>query len=170
MAAPSAPPHAAPGGGDQPNAPDLDAPGAPLTIAPTRVAIDWRFPSDVRFIEPVVEVVRQQCQQAAFPPRKCSLNIPVALTEALSNAILRGNREDLAKDVRLHVQVDQNAVVLEVVDQGSGFDLDSCTRDPREPARLSEENGRGLYLMRRLMDSVERYSDGGNVVRLTLRR
>ena len=40
------------------------------------------------------------------------------------------------------------------VDQGNGFDLDSCTRDPREPARLSEENGRGLYLMRRLMDSA----------------
>jgi serine/threonine-protein kinase RsbW len=141
-----------------------------VSIAPVRVAIDWRFPSDGRYIEPVVEVVRQQCEQCAFPPRKCSLNVPVALTEALSNAILRGNREDLTKDVRLHVEVDQHAMVLEIVDQGSGFDLDSCTRDPREPGNLSEENGRGLYLMRRLMDSVERYSDGGNVVRLTLRR
>jgi anti-sigma regulatory factor (Ser/Thr protein kinase) len=59
---------------------------------------------------------------------------------------------------------------MEVVDEGTGFDLDACTRDPGDAESLTDENGRGLYLMRRLMDSVERYTDGGNVVRLTLRR
>jgi serine/threonine-protein kinase RsbW len=142
----------------------------PLTLVPTRVAIDFRFPSDVRYIERVVEAVRYQCEQLDYPARKCSLNVPVALTEALSNAILRGNGEDLGKDVRVHVELDPAALVLEVVDEGAGFDLDSCTRDPADPANLVEENGRGLFLMRSLMDSVERYSDDGNVVRLTLRR
>ena len=144
--------------------------GGDAPLAPTRVSLDFQFPSDVRYIERVIELVRQQCEQLAFPPRKCSLNVPVALAEALSNAILRGNGEDLAKKVRVHVQVDSSALVLEVVDEGAGFDLDSCTRNPGDPANLEEENGRGLYLMRRLMDSVERYTDGGNVVRLTLLR
>ena len=148
---------------------DLAA-GAPLALAPTRVVIDFRFPSDIRYIERVVDAVRVQCEQCEFPRRKCALNLPVALTEALANAILRGNRESLEKSVRVHVQVDRDALVVEVVDEGDGFDLDACTRDPGDPTNLTDENGRGLYLMRRLMDSVERYSDGGNVVRLTLRR
>lgn len=141
-----------------------------VTLAPTRVAIDWRFPSDVRYIEPVVDVVRYQCEQCDFPPRKCSLNVPVALAEAIANAILRGNGDDAAKEVRVHVNVDDAALTLEVVDEGEGFDLDSCTRDPASPGSVLEENGRGLFLMRSLMDSVERYSSDGNVVRLTLRR
>jgi serine/threonine-protein kinase RsbW len=60
--------------------------------------------------------------------------------------------------------------VLEVADQGVGFDLDACTRDPTRPENLNREDGRGLFLMRSLMDRVERFTDGGNVVRLTLYR
>jgi serine/threonine-protein kinase RsbW len=144
--------------------------GAPPFLSPDRVTIDYRFPSDVRFIERVVGVVRRQCEECEFPRRKCALNVPVALTEALANAILRGNREDAMKFVRVHVEVDHDGLVMEVVDEGTGFDLDACTRDPGDAESLTDENGRGLYLMRRLMDSVERYTDGGNVVRLTLRR
>lgn len=144
--------------------------GAPPFLPPERVTIDYRVPSDVRFIEGVVGVIRRQCEECEFPRRKCALNVPVALTEALANAILRGNREDALKFVRVHVELDQDGLVMEVVDEGAGFDLDACTRDPHDPDNLTDENGRGLYLMRRLMDAVERYTDGGNVVRLTLRR
>jgi len=141
-----------------------------LKVAPSRVAIDFRVPSDVRYIEPLVAHVQDQCRQLAFPPRKCSLNVPVALSEALSNAILRGNHEDATKDVRLHVELDQHGLVLEVADEGGGFSIEDSTRDATDPANLTDENGRGLFLMQRLMDSVERYTDRGNVVRLTMRR
>jgi anti-sigma regulatory factor (Ser/Thr protein kinase) len=73
--------------------------------------------------------------------------------------------------VRITVRVDSSVLVIEVEDEGTGFDLDSCTIDPTTPDRLESEAGRGLFLMQKLMDSVERYSrDPGNVVRLTLRR
>ena len=42
--------------------------------------------------------------------------------------------------------------------------------DPTTPANLQREDGRGLFLMRHLMDRVERFTDGGNVVRLVLNR
>jgi serine/threonine-protein kinase RsbW len=147
---------------------NTEAPAPPLEHV--RIAVELQIPSDVRYIERIVGLVMRQCEELAFPPHKCTLNVPVALAEALSNAILRGNGEDERKEVRVHVQLDREALVLEVVDQGEGFDLDECTRDPADPSNLVDENGRGLFLMRRLMDSVERYSDGGNVVRLTLRR
>jgi anti-sigma regulatory factor (Ser/Thr protein kinase) len=61
--------------------------------------------------------------------------------------------------------------VIEVMDQGVGFDLDACATDPTTPDRLLHEDGRGLYLMLQLMDEVERLdAQGFNVVRMTLRR
>ena len=56
------------------------------------------------------------------------------------------------------------------MDEGAGFDLDQCLVDPTSPEHLEREDGRGLFLMTRLVDRVEQYSDGGNVVRLTLHR
>lgn len=135
-----------------------------------RVHLEFDFPSDVSYIERVVSVVIRQCEEFSFPPRQCALNVPVALTEALSNAILRGNGDDRSKQVRVRAHVDDRALVMEVADEGNGFDYSSCMRDPTAPENLSREDGRGLYLMQRLMDRVERFSDHGNVVRLTLKR
>ena len=60
--------------------------------------------------------------------------------------------------------------VSPTADEGKGFDLEKCTIDPTIDQNLAREDGRGLYLMRRLMDRVERFSDRGNVIRLTLHR
>ena len=106
-----------------------------------------------------------------FAPRQLSLNVPVALSEALANAMLRGNAEDPDKHVHVRVRVDQSALVVEVGDEGGGFSLEGCTVDPTAPDRLSGEEGRGLFLMRKLMDHVECLEDGAlKVVRMTLRR
>jgi serine/threonine-protein kinase RsbW len=135
------------------------------------VAFDRLIPSDVREIEPIVEQVTQECLGLALTARQCALNVPVALTEALSNAILRGNRGVRDKHVRVRAVVSDHAFVLEVADEGSGFDLEACTLDPTTPGNLEREDGRGLFLMRSLMDRVERYeADARNVVRLTLNR
>ena len=135
-----------------------------------RVAIEVWIPSDVAYIERVVEIVRRQCAEMRFETRHVMLNVPVALTEALSNAILRGNREDPHKRVHVRAFVTVSQLVVEVRDEGRGFDIEGCTRDPTRPENVEREDGRGLYLMRQLMDSVERYDDQGNVVRLTLKR
>jgi serine/threonine-protein kinase RsbW len=134
--------------------------------------VEVDIPSDVAYIEQVVDLVRTECKAMAFAPRQIMLNVPVALTEALSNAILRGNGEDPAKHVHVRAQVDTRELVVEVGDEGNGFDLDSkFSIDPTAPDRLDREDGRGLFLMRKLMDRVERVDVArGSVVRMTLRR
>jgi serine/threonine-protein kinase RsbW len=131
---------------------------------------DLRIPSDVRFVERAVELVVERCRAAGFSPHALAFNVRVALSEALSNAILYGNGEDVAKAVRVTATLNSGALVLDIYDQGSGFDLDASTNDPTSLENLLREDGRGLFLMRKLMDNVEQVSNGHNMVRLTLRR
>jgi serine/threonine-protein kinase RsbW len=133
-------------------------------------ALDLCIPSDVQHIEAIVAQVVRRCAELRFPAKALSLNVPVALTEALSNAILRGNGDDAGKQVRVRATFDDGHLVLEVEDEGSGFDLEACTEDPTLPENLEREDGRGLFLMRAMMDRVERFRGAGNVVRLTLQR
>lgn len=133
-------------------------------------ALDLAIPSDVQYIEGIVAQVAAHCADFDFPPRLLALNVPVALTEALANAILRGNGEGSGKTVRVRARVDDAELVLEIADEGSGFDLQACTGDPTTPDHVLREDGRGLFLMHALADRVEQFVDGGNVVRITVRR
>jgi serine/threonine-protein kinase RsbW len=142
----------------------------PFAPGRVHVALELEIPSDIRYIERVVEIVAMQCAQFAYPPRQCCLNIPVALSEALSNAILRGNGERTDAHVQVKVDVTRERLILEVLDEGLGFDFEDCLTDPTEPGNLEREDGRGLFLMTRLMDRIERFSNQGNVVRMTLKR
>jgi len=144
---------------------DEERPGDEVRV----VEVD--IPSDVRLIERVVELVRRECQELDYAQRQIMLNVPVALTEALSNAILRGNHDDPAKHVHVRAEVDHVRLVVEVADEGEGFDLDASLIDPTTPGNVDREDGRGLFLMRKLMDHVERIEAAhGSVVRMTLRR
>ncbi len=110
------------------------------------------------YIESVVELVRRECAELmAFSAAQIALNVPVALTEAISNAILRGNGDDPAKHVHVRAEVDTRAPrSSRWRDEGAGFDLDASLVDPTTPENLDREDGRGLFLMRKLMDRVER--------------
>ncbi len=141
-----------------------------LPSDPHRRVIELDIPNDVRFIERVVQRVQREAKDLQFAQRQVMLNVPVALTEALANAILRGNSDDPSKTVHVKVILDAERLVIEVRDQGSGFDLDACTVDVTADT-LEREDGRGLFLMRKLMDRVECEStEPGTTVRLTLKR
>jgi serine/threonine-protein kinase RsbW len=140
-----------------------------------RVSLQVDIPSDVAYIERVVDLVRHPCAELLYNKHQLALNVPVALSEALSNAILRANNEHADKRVRVRADVDSHRLIVEITDEGAPFDLEAKTRDACDSANLEREDGRGLFLMRKLMDGVERFdapSGGlaGNVVRLTLAR
>jgi serine/threonine-protein kinase RsbW len=138
-------------------------------MAKPRVALDIEIPSDVKYIEQVVELATRQCRELQMPPKKCSLNVPVALSEALSNAIIRGNRNGKGKHVRVRAVVSDDAIVFDVADEGPDFDMEKMRVEPTAE-NVMREDGRGLFLMYRLMDRVEHIRNRGNVIRLTLRR
>ncbi|PYQ00247.1 MAG: hypothetical protein DMF82_22620 [Acidobacteria bacterium] len=96
-------------------------------------------------------------------------NLAVAVAEALSNAAVHGNRLHPHRHVRVLVVVTpRECVVVEVSDLGPGFDS-TQVGDPTHPARVLMPGGRGIFLMKQLVDRVE-YNEAGNRVRLTVER
>lgn len=79
--------------------------------------------------------------------------IRLALEEALNNAFKHGNKGDPAKQVRLRCRIDPRAVVIEVEDEGEGFDPQTVP-DPTEQENVEIPSGRGLTLMRAFMTEV----------------
>ena len=125
------------------------------------------MPNDVRSIEHAVSYVMARCTRCEIAARRLNLNFRVGLTEALANAMLYGNREDPRKRVLVEVVLEESAITARVTDQGCGFDPESVP-DPRTPANLLKDGGRGLFLMRELLDEVH-FNEQGNSVTLILR-
>jgi len=77
----------------------------------------------------------------------------LAITEATTNAIIHGNKNNQLKMVRINVFVDGRSLTIKIKDEGQGFDP-SLVPDPTDPENLLKDSGRGLYLMRVYMDGL----------------
>ena len=91
----------------------------------------------------------------------------MAVREAITNAIVHGNREDEAKEVEVTFNCLEHELEIEVKDQGKGFDP-ADVPDPTDPANILKTSGRGIFLMRSFMDEVKwlMRPDGGTTVRM----
>ncbi len=77
----------------------------------------------------------------------------VSCTEAVNNAMIHGNRSDPNKTVTIRCIAEKQFLTIRVKDEGKGFDPESL-QDPREEKNLMKESGRGVFLIRSLMDSI----------------
>jgi signal transduction histidine kinase len=83
--------------------------------------VTLRLPSDVSCIEEAVELVTRHCLAGHSATKTIRFRLQVVLSEALANAILRGNREDPDKRVHVRASVTARQLVMEVRDEGRGF-------------------------------------------------
>ena len=89
-------------------------------------------------------------------------NILIAMTEAVTNAIVHGNKEDPAKYVNVSYTTEDDQISFTVVDEGKGFDFSNLP-DPTAPENIEKPSGRGIFLMKNLADEVEFLEDGRGV-------
>lgn len=125
------------------------------------------FPSSVEHVRPAVDEIVDACERLAFAGSRATLNLRVALGEAIANAILYGNREDASRAVRVHATLAPGTAEVTVTDEGEGFDPSSVA-DPTLAENRGRSHGRGLFLLRTLADEV-RYNERGNAVTLLVR-
>jgi serine/threonine-protein kinase RsbW len=130
--------------------------------------VTLRLPSDIGCIEEAVDLVTRHCLAGHSATRTIRFRLQVVLSEALANAILRGNRESLDKCVEVRAELRAEVIRVHVTDEGPGFDP-SAVPEPIRPEQIDEAGGRGLFLIRRLVDAVQ-FNEQGNSICMILRR
>lgn len=94
-------------------------------------------------------------------------SLMIAITEAANNAILHGNESNPNKKVKIDCTIANKHLVVSVSDEGKGFDP-SKVPDPLSPENLLKTSGRGVFLMKEIMKSVEyKFAPEGTTVILT---
>ena len=91
--------------------------------------------------------------------------ILTAVREAIANAIRHGHVGRPEENVRVEYRIEADSIVITVIDRGEGFDP-AVIPDPRDAENLLKPCGRGIFYMRRFMDSVtfQRGPSGGTMV------
>lgn len=99
-----------------------------------------------------------------------AFGIDMAVREAVTNAVLHGNKQNEKKIVAITVKVSSTELEINVHDQGAGFNPDTVP-DPTKDENLLKTSGRGIFFMRNFMDEVNWTirPDGGTTVRMTKR-
>jgi len=120
------------------------------------------FPSDVSELSKAEALVDKICQSLSVNSDFYG-KVLIAVTEAVNNAIKHGNKSDLSKPVHIRVSDAAESISIEVSDEGTGFDFNNLP-DPTAPDNLEKENGRGIFLMKSLADSVDFEKEGRHVI------
>jgi serine/threonine-protein kinase RsbW len=124
------------------------------------------LPNDLRAIERSVDYLMDKGREVGFDYDRLRLNFRVGLTEALANAMLYGNCRDPRKRVRVEAHLTPPARSRSGHRRGPRL-RPGRRLDPTLPANRVRPGGRGIFLIRQLMDRVE-FNERGNSITMIL--
>lgn len=139
----------------------------PGVMLRAQARLDMLIPSDLSYVLGVNHEIAVLLKEFGFPVQDVRVNIPLVCDEAVTNAIVHGNGSDPSKMVNIQVYVSNGRFRIRIRDQGQGFDA-GAVEDPRDGENVLRSGGRGVFLMRNIMDTVE-YKEGGRVLEMEKR-
>ncbi len=119
------------------------------------------FPSRLDYVPVVVSYLTEVAARLKLIDADES-NFPVVVDEALTNAVVHGNRSDHGKLVHVRATFTPHRLEVAVRDEGQGFDYDLLP-NPLEKDNLHRTHGRGIFLIRSLVDEL-RFNEAGNEI------
>jgi serine/threonine-protein kinase RsbW len=135
-----------------------------------RELLDVRLPGDIGMLPLLSGLIERALRVALHPAPDDEVlhRVDLSLSEAFANTVDHAHSRDPLLLVRVRLLTLGSQVTLEVHDQGPGFDLEEACRHPCDELR---EHGRGVILIRTLMDQVQylrAVEPGINVLRMVL--
>lgn len=134
-----------------------------------KIDIDIKVPNQTRYlclIGRIGEDMARELDNFQGDREALAHHLNVVLTEAMVNAIKHANAADPDKEVEIRISISDNELSIKVYDSGQGFDITAVPDPCFDPAKL-DDKGRGIYIIRSLMDSVKyRKIKGGNVLEM----
>jgi serine/threonine-protein kinase RsbW len=129
-----------------------------------RELLNLTIPAKSEAVASATDQIAEALTGLAVPEQK-RLEICLAVQEALVNGVVHGCGNDPSKSVTCQLQCDGDGrIFIVVTDPGPGFSLDSIS-DPKQGENLYADHGRGVYLIRQLMDHVQ-FERGGSEIRM----
>lgn len=132
-----------------------------------KIEVNIKVPNQTRYLSLIGKIgedVARALKRFRGDREELAYHINLVLTEAMSNAIRHANEGDPEKEVHVTIVIEDQDLTIRVYDQGQGFDV-SSTAAPE--FKNLDEHGRGIYIIRSLMDRVT-YSEcrGGHVLEM----
>lgn len=126
--------------------------------------LDLSVPADAEAIARVVDAISETLEGLEVPEQK-RFEVALAVQEALANAVVHGCGNDPSKQVRCRLQSNpEGRILISVTDPGPGFSPERLP-DPKRQENVYADHGRGVYLIRQLMDEVQ-IERPGNEIRM----
>ena len=124
-----------------------------------------RVPNQTRYLSligKIVEDVARTLKRYKGDREELAYHLNLVLTEAMANAILHANEDDPEKEIHVTITILDQILCIKVYDQGQGFDISML---PSPNFKSLDDHGRGVYIIRSLMDKVTyRKFKGGHVL------
>jgi serine/threonine-protein kinase RsbW len=111
-----------------------------------------KLESALESVELVEMTAEEFALRAGFDEDTAS-HIAMVAREAAVNAVKHGNGWSAEKQVDVGFELTERALTIKVADEGPGLDVDEV-EDCREPDNLLRTSGRGIFLMKAIMDEV----------------
>jgi serine/threonine-protein kinase RsbW len=89
-------------------------------------------------------------------------NIIVAISEAVENSIVHGNKQDPSKSINISFESNQKGIVFSIEDEGEGFSFENIP-DPTDIQNNPEKKGTGIFLIKTLADEALFLNNGRKV-------
>jgi serine/threonine-protein kinase RsbW len=130
-------------------------------MVPQTKRIELTLESVLDSVDLAESISMRICASAGFPEEECH-KIGMSVREAVINAYKYGNQKNREKKIFMTVEFDDEKMVVKILDQGPGFEIEDIP-DPLAEENLLRTSGRGLFLMRAFMDefTVQRGVVGG---------
>ena len=124
---------------------DVNAPPEVVTI---------RIPSRLDLLSVLDSVASALCDRMNFDADTTS-QVTMSVIEAGTNAIQHAHRRNAALPVDVRFSLLHDRLQIDVTDSGPGFDVELVNGDVTSPEHILDARGRGIFIMRACMDSVE---------------
>ncbi len=119
--------------------------------------LDLKYKSNRKSVADLENLLIEHKAEINLPEEKF-VNLQIAVSEAILNAIVHGNKEIPEKNVYVKIENDERKITISIKDEGKGFDVNTLP-DPTKSENLYKEHGRGIFIIKSLVDIFDCISD-----------